>query len=377
MLRLTDVHVENLKNNKPVVAIKVNSEDPSLTLTCYNKNCFYDFLWSPITKKTRGLCFNNETLKQVNNPLEKIFNIGEVPETELTAVKNNLKTKSYIVMDKSNGHMVSLFKYNGKWILTTKGSFDHEFLVKDREILSGFISFLECSMSPIMNSYTYCFEIIADYDKHTMYEQQSQMYGENVAVLLCVKNFDRDLNYMQMYDIVNSSAKSIKLIKLINIQNKPIEEWFEHKNIEGYVIRFIDNQRVKVKTKEYMFLRYLKDFKSGKAFKALFKEHGMDYDSAIQDIPEEYYTWYLKVCRDYKVYCKSLELICVRHLTRIIMKNDINASDEKIAMKQIAEIIKDHKYKHHMFTYARNGEINDKAAKKEFIEVYDFLSINP
>lgn len=377
-MNIQEIYRENSLHKKPVINIKENVEGGFIE-TCYNATCFHDFMWTHTTKRSRGTCYDIVTGEQINYPIDKIFNIDEQPETALELIQRRLDSDPYIVMDKSNGHLVILFYHNNKWHLKTKGTSDHEFLVEDRKILERFINFLyECPN--LYDDLTFCFEIISDHDKHTMYDHQVEKYGNNVAVLLAVRsaNYDCSWRFMDAF-LKENDDLNVVVVEKVDLAGS-LQSWYSHKNIEGYVIRFLnDDFRVKVKTEEYLFLRYMKEFKSGKMFKKLFAEHGLDDDAAKANMPEEYFSWYDVVCDDYQVYCKEIYTLVkyeAENLSSKIYKEGI--SETRSFMKRFAELVKDYERltRSQMFNFVRRGDLDDKSIMKEFLETYGFENLS-
>lgn len=271
--------------------VKRNAGPHGMDLFCYTKQCFFNFGWDEITKHCRGVVYDKNG-KQLSFPMPKIFNIGEVPETDGSLIQERMRYEKYEVAEKSNGHLCIVF-YNPEtreWYNTTKGSWYMEFVEKDRKLLEdlGIMKALE-SRVEIFGQYTFCFEIIAEYDKHTLYDVQRKKFGRDTAVLLTVRNAWEDKHHQGVK--VFADAIGADCVEKY-IFNTDLHEWYDHTNTEGYVVRFIkDDLRVKVKCNEYLNMRFKNSFEGGKQFIKVFEQYE-DTPEAYNHIPEEYHRLY-------------------------------------------------------------------------------------
>lgn len=267
------------------------------SLFCYTKECFFgDDTWDEITESHRGQMYYKK--KPVNKPFNKIFNVDEMPQTQHDVICERMKTDPYEIYDKANGHLfiVSFFvDENGEQhgVFSTKGSLlneENELLNRDVEI---FVCRYALSFDKVVEKFptaTFMFEAIVQHDKHTMYDQQVEQYGdEDIFVLLGVNIFEEtygvwcDMDHEDMARIAHVIGCPV-VKKYDEVEGTPLM-WKDHKNIEGYVIRFMnDNFRVKIKTTEYWQNRFKKDLTPERIID-LFEKGG--YEKLRSKLPEE------------------------------------------------------------------------------------------
>lgn len=287
-------HISDISEYVENGLIRLTSDD-EYTIACYSKSCFFGKdTWDEKTKTHRGqLYFKNY---KVNKPFDKIFNVGEVPETEEELIYNRMKTEPFDIYDKANGHLfiVSMFYdefFNRRVVYSTKGSLPNE----NNDLLNDDIKLFELLvpninfMFPEYENVTLMFEAIVEHDQHSMYDNQVELYGdENTFVLLGVNTrLEENEEWVdESYKILTRFSNDLNLPivkKHTHIPGKP-STWKEHKDTEGYVIKFINGDRVKIKTTEYWQNRFKKDLSPSKILN-VFKKGGKD--RIFLKLPEE------------------------------------------------------------------------------------------
>lgn len=243
-------------------------------LYCYTKEAFFAREWDEILISHRGKIYNADTGHVVNNPIPKIFNLNEHETSSFENLERLLASEPYEILDKVNGHLVIVspdastqFK---NILVSTKGSFE-EMAKKDEDLLHlmGVIRFIK----HLSLNYTMMFECLAEYDKHLWYEEQKARYGgDDTMVLLAAvdNNTGEELNYEQLRQLSWMIAAPL-VTRHEHLKGTDVNGWFKHKGIEGYVIHFPESKvRIKVKTNEYVALRYLKEITTEKLVTSLY-----------------------------------------------------------------------------------------------------------
>lgn len=215
------------------------SEKGDLVLYGYTDHCTFSRNWNEYTRVARGLVLNKLTGEVVARPFEKFFNLGEIEETLLV----NLPSVPHVAYEKVDGSLGILFCYNGQWDICTRGSFYSEQAVKASELLKKYD--LQ-SLEPIL---TYLVEIVYPENKIIV------SYGaEEKLVLLAA--FITNCGYeMSRFGLVYTSA----------VTGMPLTVSYDHtvgqmlelqktlpKDQEGFVVRYENGLRVKIKGVEYM-----------------------------------------------------------------------------------------------------------------------------
>ena len=304
---------------------------PTLPLTIWNysEKVQYEGLFDGVTLNARGLVTDNDG-KIAARPFKKFFNMEENKHTP---------TEEFDVYEKMDGSLGILFNYQGEWVMATRGSFTSEQSIKGFEMLKNY------DYEKLHKNYTYLFEIIYkenrivvqyDYDDlillgmveiKTGYEVD--LYGEGNDVRL--KNLISNLGFkvVKKYDGINDYSILKGMIK---------------DNEEGFVVRFSNGDRIKIKGEEYLKLHKLMTNVSTTAIWEMLSE-GRDVLEILKDVPDEFYNK-IKMCvRDLKYTYFSLS---------------------EYAGKT-----------HDGFRYGKFGDKDPEPTKKEFAEFLSMNNYNP
>lgn len=237
-------------------------ESGDLVLYNYTEKTTYERFWNKYTMECRGLILDKNTGDTVARPFPKFFNIGELENKSLPQMPKNEKYDVYEKMDGSLG-ILYFHPNENMWKIATRGSFESDQAKKATEMFHnkygwGFSNadFYNQLLGdyPKYKDYTFCFEII--YPKNRMNDGARLVcdYGtEEMLVLLggVHKVTGKDLDY----DDLKFVAKDL-FVKLAKKYEYTIDQLHELKKTlpmteEGWVIRFENGYRVKIKGDEY------------------------------------------------------------------------------------------------------------------------------
>ena len=341
---------------------------PTLPLSIYNysRTCQYGGLWDEITLACRGLVLDNEG-NVIAKPFPKFFNYEEHTAEE---IPNEL----FDVYEKMDGSLGICFYYEreltyseryrlwfngnyetgmeyyedivpnfddpyfhptptkkGEWHIATRGSFVSEQAVKGKELLGKY------NFQKLHTDYTYLFEIIykenrivCDYDfedvvllgvinTKTGIEVNLHSDTEDVRIQNIIKNIG--LNVVTRYNTFGEGFDELKR----EISNSK----------EGYVIRFKNGMRMKIKGDEYVRLhRILTNFSTTDIWELLRTKGNMN--EFLERVPDEFDKWV-----------------------------KMTISDLKYAHFQICERAGK---LHDGFRYGKYGDVYPEPTKKEFAE---------
>jgi RNA ligase len=312
------------KYHKDGLLYKQTHPTLDLTIWNYSPKVQYERLWDDITMQCRGLVTNSQG-KVIARPFKKFFNYEEhkpeeIPneyfevyekmdgslgilfyyEYELSEEKrynlwfnNNYETGMERFFDPNNfpdyanSYYEPTPKTKGEWVMATRGSFTSEQSVKGRKLLEKY------DYNRLHTDYTYLFEII---------------YPENRIV--CVYDFE-DLVLLGMVhtesgdevNIRNTNNEDIRLNNMIeNLGFRVVtlyKTWGEgfdilkeeiSKDREGYVIRFKNGFRMKIKGNEYVRLHRILTNISNRDIWEYLKD-GKPMDEILDKVPDEFYNW--------------------------------------------------------------------------------------
>ena len=249
---------------------------PTLPLIIWNysQTTQYENYWDKITLSCRGLVTDDKG-NVVARPFKKFFNIEENKHTP---------TDKFDVYEKMDGSLGIFFNYKGEWVLATRGSFTSDQSVKGTELLQKY------DYNRLNPDYTYLFEII---------------YPENRIV--CTYDFE-DLVLLGMIhtstgdevNIHSGNNEDIRFKNLLNnlgfnivIKYDGISDYSYLKqsiadNKEGFVVRFSNGDRVKIKGEEYLRLhKIMTNLSTRNIWETL--ANGEDLITSLVDVPDEFH----------------------------------------------------------------------------------------
>jgi RNA ligase len=218
------------------------SDDGTLAIYTYTDRCVFENAWDAVTRNARGHVYNLQTGECVAWAFPKFFNLGENAEV---LPEKFPWDQPYEIMEKMDGWLGVLYRHEGAFKVATRGSFHSSGAVWATEYIQRFD--LSCLPDPV----TLCFEIIAP-------EQRIILdYGaERRLVVLAAFNRTTGEEYPRSQ--VEEWARTIGLPVVPLLGWLSLEDLLHKQKalekFEGFVIRFCDGRRVKVKTEWYLSL---------------------------------------------------------------------------------------------------------------------------
>jgi len=239
---------------------------PTLPLTIWNysEKVQYENLWDEVTLSARGLVTDDKG-DIVATPFKKFFNIEEGKYTP---------TETFEVYEKMDGSLGIVFWYQGQWVVATRGSFTSDQAIKARELLKKY------NTDIMFRHMTFCFEIIYPENRIVL-----DYKGEEKLVLLGA--FD---NWGKDYDMSDWDEWGFDVVKKYDgIKDyKQLKEMVKNDQ-EGFVVKFSNGDRVKVKGVEYLRLHKIMTNVSTTGIWEYLK-NGEDVMELLKDVPDEFYT---------------------------------------------------------------------------------------
>lgn len=263
-------------------------------------NLFESNLVNPIVKACRGTVVdisNPKDVKIICAPYLKFCNLGEFPDED-----KKIDWKSVWISEKIDGILIKAAKYKGEFYWFTNGSFDlnaptmdisDKYIEKETDNCKTFYDLLEYAIKKIgncnikkcekdgestiityggwcdnfMDGDTLCFELVSPKNKIICDYPETELYWhgfrdnslkEHKAInLIEATNFNNNYEHMdikvpKIFDLNNPSAEAIKAIT----------DSFDGSEEEGVVI--CDNKwhRAKIKSKDYLKHKFLRDSES-------------------------------------------------------------------------------------------------------------------
>ena len=245
---------------------------PTLPLTIWNYTpaVQYGEKWDEVTLQCRGLVTGTEG-NVVARPFKKFFNLEENKHTP---------TSDFEVFDKMDGSLGIMFKYNGEMVCATRGSFTSD----QSKWMTEFAQKYNYQ-DIIVEGFTYLFEII--YPENRIVVNYD---GQEKLVLLGIINTEtgEELTYDELFlgfDVV----KKYDGVRDYSELKSKVEQ-----NSEGFVVRFSNGDRMKIKGEEYLRLHKIMTNVSTTGVWELLSNGG-DINEFLKDVPDEFY----KKVKDY------------------------------------------------------------------------------
>jgi len=251
--------------------------------------------WDNFTLNSRGIIFNRKTGEVIARPFSKFFNMNQRIETQ----EYNLPWRDgFRIFQKHDGWLGILYRYNGQHKIATRGSFGSSGAIWATEYLQQY------DLTKLPDEVTLLFEIIcpithivvdyrdredlillAAYNRHTGEEypwNQVEQWSKEFGFTL-VESYDQDwLGYCRGQIKTVSGAK-----------------------LEGYVIRFNNGLRVKIKSEDYFRRSYILQhltplgiwqiMVNGKVPKEIWGQIDIDYHNLLNNIAETLEKKYQKI----------------------------------------------------------------------------------
>lgn len=244
-----------------------------LPLIIWNYSQFtqYEGKWNEITLNCRGLVTDLEG-NLVSKGFSKFFNYSE-NKTQIP------KEIEYVeIWEKVDGSYVGLFYYLDQWIINSKGSFYSEQVTWAKEILDNL------DLNKLNKNWTYCFELVVPENRIVC------NYGEEKS-LYFLSAFCKGEEIDDIYpkELQETIIKFPNLIQLNTFNPEKLQKE-NRDNEEGYVVKFSNGERCKIKFEEYMRLhRIVTNTTSYDIWDHLRQEK--PFDEILDRIPDEFYNW--------------------------------------------------------------------------------------
>ncbi len=254
--------------------VKVQDNGDGYAILNYGDECQYGKRWDEVTMACRGLIVDAVTWLVIALPFAKFFNFGEVNETKPA----NLPKLPFRVFEKIDGSLGIHYRdREGCPRLATRGSFTSEQAYYGEMMLRALRG-----IDQVPDAYTLLFEIV--------YRDNPSVvkYGYSGLVLLAIMN--RVTGEEVAWDEVTAWANLLgcRLPKTYNFTT-PKEAMASAKalpmNMEGYVLRFEDGLRVKMKSDDYLVAHRLYWSTNHKTALELLEKGG--WDAFLTRVPEE------------------------------------------------------------------------------------------
>lgn len=263
-------------------------EDGDLVGYNYTDKCTFERKWNKYTLNNRGSVYNKVTGKKIAATFPKFFNLGELSASQQRAIVNGSGVyRNYECFEKIDGSLGIIYHDGEKWRVNTRGSFSSDQAIKATEMLKKYHFDM-----PVSTDLTYLVEIIypenkiivnyGDLEELRLIGIMNRETGKELPWRDCI-HFARTLGLPLAEKFILTVDEMLKLQKEI-----PKDE-------EGFVIKFGNGFRVKIKGEEYMKLARIISQLAPLALWEKMSEGIVD-EGFLATIPEEFYDEVDKIC---------------------------------------------------------------------------------
>jgi len=260
-------HIEALESSG-LVTVRPHNTLP-LRIVNYTPQAQYSRAWTPELLQCRGLIFDHEW-NLVARPFPKFFNyeehIGDEP------VAGPLPSGFFTATDKLDGSLGILWRWNGHVGIATRGSFHSEQaeegskMLRDQYTARDIAAFGEC---------THLFEIIYPANRIVV------DYG-GLRKLAYLGSINKATGADEWHGEVFGGEAAVQMTL--------DELMVPRKNAEGYVLRYENGQRVKIKHEEYVNLhRIVTGLSTTSIWEHL--SSGGSIKDLLDPLPDEWMKW--------------------------------------------------------------------------------------
>ena len=249
----------------------IKQTHPTLPLTIWNysQTTQYEGKWDEITLQCRGLV-TDDMGNICARPFKKFFNMEEGKHTS---------TEEFDVYEKMDGSLIIVFWYDGGWVVASRGSF-----ISDQAIGASKIFFDELDHN-FSIGITYLFEFTAPWNRIVV------DYGEkpNLTLLGAIRTDDETEATWEQLKMIGDGANCDIVKKYDGISDYSTLKGMIDDNAEGFVIRFSNGDRMKIKGVEYLRLHKIMTEVSTKSVWEILSNGG-SMEDLLKDVPDEFYT---------------------------------------------------------------------------------------
>lgn len=302
-----------------------------LSLYCYTKRAVYEKTWNRFTSVARGLVLDKADRRIVATPFPKFYNLGEDGRTA--------PSSDFEAFEKLDGSLIITFHHKGRWHAATKGSFDSS------QAKAALAMHPLNRMEPGL---TYLSELIGPSNKIIVKYPRDEVrllsvYGKDGREWTRQEIEALDLGGMPLARFVASASLEELIARAASM---PSEE-------EGYVLRFKDGTRLKLKGNEYRRLHALySNLSPLTVWDAM--QTGSD-EAMRRELPEEFWDNF-----------DQIRSLLQRQLDNVVRAIDEEASRwSSRADKEVGQALKSIPEPARSFIFAhRNGQMTDTRTRK-------------
>lgn len=244
--------------------------DTGRSLWCYTTRCVYEGSWDDITTLARGLILHEADQQVVATPFPKFFNLGERGQM--------IPALPFEVFEKLDGSLIIIHYWQGRWRAVTKGAFDSAQARWAEERLAG------QNLAVLVPGTTYLAEAVYPENRIVI------AYAEPALVLLAAYHADgQEFETPKLQHVAEQLGWPLaKRHPYTSFAEMLAEVHTLPASREGFVVRFVNGLRLKVKGAEYRRIHALISHCTPLALWASWAA-GDDLTALRRELPEEFW----------------------------------------------------------------------------------------
>jgi RNA ligase len=264
--------------------------------------------WDIYTMSCRGMVIDADG-KILARPFLKFKNFEEHDPSEIDM------SMEFDIFEKMDGSLIIVFYYEPpmKWIVASRGSFISEQAVEAKKMINVNV------LDKFNTNCTYLLECI--YPENRIVVD----YGDRRELVLLSRIVTKTGVEATHDDLVNNYSKHFTIVKkyvLKDIKNLNDLKSLEEDNREGFVVRFKNGFRVKVKFDEYIRLHGILTNVSNLTVWEHMKDN-YEFDELLDRVPDEFYDWLQKTANKIQLDFNEIERKALLEFIRIYHINGI------------------------------------------------------
>ena len=234
----------NLEKLSDEYGIKLTYHD-TLPLVILNYSQIDSPKTHPISMECRSLVLELHTWKIVSKSFNRFFNYGEALEITDTFNWSNFSSTT-----KEDGSLISLFNYNGEWMIITKSSFaDSHCGFSNKTWKELFFESFHIPLNSLWEDCTYVFEYCSLHNKIV------KIYQEPKVFLLAIINKQTFAEY-NGFNQFRPTEFQFKSLKEVEHYIRKLE--IDDPTNEGLVLKDDTGLRLKIKNRKYLSLHKMR-----------------------------------------------------------------------------------------------------------------------
>lgn len=223
-------------------------------------------IWDDVTTRTRGLITDSTGAIKARS-FKKFYNIEQ---------NRHKETDTFTITEKVDGSLIILFYYEGEWIVTSRGSFTSPQADYAKNLIDTIYD-----ISGLNKELSYVFEVIYPENRVVVdYKDRKE--------LIFLAAFAKDGTEIDSEEAIKGAG--IPIVKKYDFHDYRAIKNLNWENCEGFVVRFSNGERVKVKFEDYLRIHGRVTNLSGLGIWMRFSK-GEGIEDILEDMPDEFYAW--------------------------------------------------------------------------------------